>query len=164
MNTETTPLTDAKQQEIRNSCPLWFKEGDPVNIIPRTFAETLERSRRRNIQRAWNLRKEARSNRRAASYWKEWNSLFVEHFSSRFAERFDELTQQRDEAIAIAEDALCDGHRHPCYADERDPEIRCRCGWRNENSWLQDLKGEINEHGGLKTTEDCLDGSVGKTF
>ena len=148
MKTETTPLTDKKEYSFF-----------PVNrfVITSFLARHLERSRRRNIRRAWRLRKEARSNRSAASYWKEWSSLFVEQFSSRFAEQFNKITDQRDRAIAIAQEALGDGHRYPCYADEREPTIRCRCGWREEKARLEKLKGEISKHGNPKTNEDCLD-------
>ena len=68
-----------------------------------------------------------------------------------------EVVRQRDEAIAIAQEALGDGHRYPCYADEREPSIRCRCGWREENARLEKLKGYISKHGNPKTNEDCLD-------
>jgi cell division protein FtsB len=45
MNPDTTPTprTDAKQQELRDANPYWFEQGASVNIIPRSFAEQLER-------------------------------------------------------------------------------------------------------------------------
>ena len=54
-----------------------------------------------------------------------------------------EITRQRDEAIAIAEEALSGGHREPCYAEESNLAIRCRCGWREEDEQLDKLKQEI---------------------
>ena len=140
MKTETTPLTDGKEYSFF-----------PVNrfVITSFLARRLERSRRRNIQRAWRLRKEKRSNRSLAIYWNERCAII--------AEQFNKITDQRDRAIQIAQEALSDGHRYPCYADEREPSIRCRCGWREENARLEKLKEEISEHGNLKTTEDCLD-------
>ena len=86
-------------------------------------------SRRRNIRRAWRLRKlniQRRDDLCAMS-----RTMAV-------------MNRQRGEAIQIAQEALSDGHRYPCYADERELAIRCRCGWRDENARLQKLKGEID--------------------
>ena len=89
----------------------------------------LYHSRRRNIRRAWRLRK--LNIQRRDDLCARVRTMAV-------------MNRQRDEAIAIAQEALGDGHRYPCYADERDKTIRCRCGWRDENSRLQKLKGEID--------------------
>ena len=89
----------------------------------------LYHSRRRNIRRAWRLRK-----------------LNIQRRDDLCAmvRTMAVMNRQLEEAIAIAEDSLCGGHRFPCYASESfDSGHRCRCGWRDENARLEKLKGEI---------------------
>ena len=126
MKTETTPITDEEEA---------WREVQELLGVSCVVSRRLERSRRRNIRRAWMLRKEERSNRSEVAYWNERCAIL--------AEQFNKITDQRDRAIQIAQEALSDGHRYPCYADEREPTIRCRCGWREETARLEKLNQEI---------------------
>ena len=133
MKTEATPITDDEEA---------WREVQELLGVSCAVSRRLECSRRRNIRRAWRLRK-----------------LNIQRRDDLCAivRTMAVMNRQRDEAIQIAQEALSDGHRYPCYADERDKTIRCRCGWRDENARLQKLKGDISEHRNLKTAQDCLD-------
>lgn len=119
MKTETTPITDAEEDK---------SPSNGYHFVHAEIAHRLECSRRRNIRRAWKLRK-----------------LNIQRRDDLCAmvRNMAVMNRQRDEAIFIAEEALSGGHRSPCYAEELNLAIRCRCGWRDETYRLENLKQEI---------------------
>ena len=130
MKTETTPRTDRYTWNFLHLLKFAY------------FFQHIERSRRRNIRRAWRLRKELRFSYKidaiAQIAWEEANQEYAE------------VARQRDEAIQIAEDLIDNGHHASCSVSCY--VTTCDCGWREDNARLEKLEGEISEHGNLKTS------------
>ena len=89
----------------------------------------LFRSRSRNIQRAWRLRK-LNIQRRDDLCAMVRTMAAINHQRDEAIQECAGITRQRDEAILIADEALGGGHRS-------------YCGWQDDNDQLEKLKQEI---------------------
>ena len=142
MKTETTPITNWIKTSLMalpyGKITIQEQRDFYVNL-----SEDLERSRRRNIRRAWKLRKlniQRRDDRCAMVR----TMAAMNHQLEEAIQECAEVAHQRDEAIQIAEEAMGGGHRgHRCTALLEQVNSSCDCGYWRGTLKLDKLTQEI---------------------